>query len=88
MNDMINNLFLLKEQEDLWGKEIAKEVAKEFARKYKNDFAKGDNPIVALSLCCLIELIWQTAYSREIISFSSGLEKQYEVKENISNLEL
>ena len=66
MNDMINRLFLLKEQKGLLGKEIAKEVAKEFARKYKNDFAKGDNPIVALSLCCLIELIWQTAYSREI----------------------
>ena len=66
MNEIINRLFQQKEPEVFLGKEIAKEVAKEFARKYKNDFAKGDNPIVALSLCCLIELIWQTAYSREI----------------------
>ena len=63
---MMNSIFQLKEQEDFLEKEIAKEAAKEFARKYKNDFDKGDNPIVALSLCCLIELIWQVAYSREI----------------------
>lgn len=66
MTNMINSLFQQKEQEGFFGKEMAKEVARYFARKYKNDFAKGDNPIVALSLCCLIELIWQTAYSREI----------------------
>ena len=52
MNEIINRLFQQKEQESFLGKEIAKEVAKEFAKKYKNDFAKGDNPIVVSDSCC------------------------------------
>ena len=63
---MINSLFQEKEQEDFIGKKLVKEVAKEFAKKYKNDFARGDNPIIALSLCCLIKLIWQVVDSRGI----------------------